>query len=92
MGRYKSIFKIERPEDRPSPSTVIKDREEDLYITYNAADRLDLISSRIYGDPQYWWIILAANGYEIEFEIEEGEILRIPYPLTDAIKDIKDNL
>ena len=89
MGRYNSTFKIEKATDRPSPTTVISDRETDVFIAYNAADRLDLISYRIYGDAQYWWVILAANGYEIEFDIAEGEILRIPYPLTDAIKDIK---
>lgn len=92
MSRYKSIFKIEKATDRPSATTVIENRETDIFLTYNAADRLDLISHRVYGNPQYWWVILAANGYEIEFDIDEGEILRIPYPLTDAIRDIKGNI
>lgn len=92
MGRYKSIFKINKPEERPAATTVIEDRDTDIHVTYNAASRLDQISYRVYGDSQYWWVILAANGYEIEFDIVDGEILRIPYPLTDAIKDIKGNV
>ena len=71
MGRYKSIFNIKSSEERPPAVTVIEERETDYYLKYNAADRLDLISYRVYNDPQYWWIILAANGYEIEFDIEE---------------------
>ena len=92
MGRYKSIFKIEKPTDRPTSTAVIEDRDTDIYLTYNAATRLDNISFRVYNDPQYWWVILAANGYEIEFDIIDGEILRIPFPLSDAIKDIRNNV
>lgn len=60
----------------------------DLYITYRSSDRLDLISNRIYGDSQYWWVILAANEYQIEFDIVAGEILRIPYPLPPVLNAI----
>jgi nucleoid-associated protein YgaU len=92
MSRYKSIYNITTATQHiPSTGEIMK-RETDLHITFNASDRLDLISYRVYNDPQYWWVILAANGFQLEFEIEDGEILRIPYPLADAMVDIKRNI
>jgi len=69
-------------------TSEIKIRETDIYIEFIGTDRLDLISNRIYTTPEYWWLILRANGYSIEFDIEEGELLRIPYPLRLALSDI----
>ena len=92
MSRYKKVFNAQSATDTIKPVGKIKERETDLYITYNAADRLDMISYRVYDDPQYWWVILAANGYQLEFDIEDGEILRIPAPLSDVLADIRKNL
>lgn len=89
MGRYKDFFGIKTVSDIPTTPSKISDRPTDIYITYNAADRLDLVSSRIYGRPDYWWVILLANGYSIEYDIDEGEILRVPFPLEDVIGEVK---
>ena len=67
---------------------TIKYRETDIYIEFTDEDRLDNVSYRIYGDPQYWWLILQANGYAMEFDIEPGELIRVPYPLSGAIGDM----
>ncbi len=67
----------------------INRRETDVYIEINDQDRFDRISYRAYGDPQYWWLILQANGYQIEFDVEAGELIRIPYPLSAALSDIE---
>ena len=88
MGRYIDIFELRRATDN-IPSFTIKERETDVYITFNMADRLDTISNRIYGSPDYWWIILNANNYQIEFDIALGEIIRVPYPLTEVVKEIQ---
>ena len=69
-------------------SFKIENRDSDVYIEYSDHDRLDLISFRIYNDPSYWWLILHANGYQLEFDIEPGELLRVPYPLELALRDI----
>lgn len=92
MSRYKNIFNIKSASDTIPFVGTIPRMNGDLYITYTSSDRLDLISNRVYGDPQYWWLILAANGYQIEFDIENGEVLRVPYPLDDAINSIRKNI
>jgi len=90
--RYNSVYKVKTVTDSIPPLGIIADRETDIYITYNGADRLDMISYRVYGDPQYWWVILAANEYQIEFDIEEGEILKVPYPLSDVLNNMRENI
>ena len=89
MGRYRDILDVTKATDTPPMFGQIYYRNTDVYIQYNSADRLDLISNRVYGTPKYWWVILAANEYQLEFEIGDGEILRIPMPISDAIQDIK---
>lgn len=47
--------------------------------TWIEDDRLDNLSTRYYGDPQYWWFILDANPrYMEEHEIQNGDSLIIP--------------
>ena len=88
-NRYKNTLGIKKSTDVQS-AYVIKDRETDQHIEYTHIDRLDLISNRMYGNPDYWWVILAANDYQIEFDIEVGEILRIPYPISEVLVEIKE--
>jgi len=61
------------------------DREE--VWTVNKS-RLDLISYKYYEDPNYDWLILAANEDIgcLEFEIPDGTTLIIPYPLEIALQ------
>ena len=49
---------------------------------------MDNLSYRYYNDPNYGWLILQANPHlpSMEFNIPDGVILRIPYPLTTALK------
>jgi hypothetical protein len=91
FNRYKELFDIKEPTD-PQPGYKIKDRNTDLYVAYNQGDRLDIISKRVYGTSEYWWVILAANNYTIEFDIEYGEVIRIPLPLSDVLNGIRDQV
>ena len=91
MSRYKDIFNLTKSTN-PVPNITIKDRESDIYLEYQDWDNLTLISNRIYESPEYWWIILKANGYQIEFDIESGEVLRVPYPLSEVLDEIKGQL
>jgi len=88
VRRYKDIFGMSIPSNNV-PSFVVTENSTDIYINYSYADRLDNIAGRIYGAPEFYWVILDANGYSAEFEIEPGEILRIPYPLERVIDDIR---
>ena len=92
MSRYDNIYGITFAKEPVPPIAEISKRETDIYLIYNSADRLDMMSYRIYNDPQYWWLILVANGYQLEFDIEEGEILRFPYPLLEVLNEIKRNI
>ena len=92
MSRYSNVFDIKTAKDNIPPVKEISNRESDIYIQFNSTDRLDLVSHRVYGDPQYWWIILGANDYQLEFDIVDGELLRIPYPLVDVLNEIRESV
>ena len=91
LDRYRSVLDI-RDVNRTIPNLKISNRETDIFIAYNETDRLDLISSRIYGYPELYWIILEANDYSSEIEIEYGEILRVPFPLEGVMSEIKSQV
>lgn len=82
---------IER--DQIYPAISIRDRDTDMFIQYNIEDKLELIANRAYNEPGYWWIIMLANPeYTMEYEIEPGELIRVPLPLNSVISEIKDQL
>lgn len=50
--------------------------------------RLDKISQKYYGNPFYDFLILYANNiYVNEFDIPDGALIRIPFPLVKAKAD-----
>lgn len=55
--------------------------------------RLDKISQRYYGSPFYDWIILQANPeFIFEFDIPDGTIIRIPYPIEPITRFYDETL
>ena len=76
-----------------NPASIsIPDRDSDIIVTYNTTDRLDLMSMRYYETPDYWWILLAANEYAFEYDIPNGELLRVPMPLVKVLDDVEASL
>lgn len=70
------------------PYIVIDKDTTDLYITYDKNKmRMDMLSYKYYGDPNYGWLILQSNLHigSMEYNIPDGVIIRIPYPLSTAI-------
>ncbi len=61
----------------------------DKYEYWNTTfSRLDKISQRYYGNPFYDFLILYANSeYVSEFDIPDGALIRIPFPLGKAKAD-----
>ena len=53
---------------------------EDSYFTVTNVEigRLDIISTRFYGTPRFWWVIAMANNIIDPFDIPLGTTLRIP--------------
>jgi hypothetical protein len=50
--------------------------------------RLDKLSQLYYNNPYHGWLILLANPQYggLEFNIKDGEIIRVPYPFDSAIE------
>lgn len=49
--------------------------------------RFDKLSEDYYGNPLHGFLILAANQQftEMEFDIEDGAVIRIPFPFENAL-------
>ena len=77
------------------PPISLMTAESDLYITYNANRmRMDTLSYKYYGDPNFGWLIMLANKEygTMEFEIPNGVQYRIPYPLQSALNRYKTQI
>ncbi len=64
------------------------------YIYKVGQSRLDVVSQQYYGSPTFGWLILLANpkfGGQ-EWNISDGSVLTIPFPLISSIQDYKNEL
>lgn len=77
------------------PFGKVKPKATDHFELYRKnQSRLDLISNQYYDNPNYGWLILQANPEvgSMEYEIPDGTLLRIPYPLALSIQDYRDSI
>ena len=77
------------------PFIEIPKYDSDLYITFDKATmRLDNLSYKYYSNPDYAWLIMLANPHlgSMEFAIENGVRMRIPYPLETALSRYETNV
>lgn len=74
---------------KQSPFIKIPERNSDKYVEWNTTrSRFDLLSYKYYGSAEYGFLITYANSeYLSEWEINDGTVIRIPYPLQSAIED-----
>lgn len=56
------------------------------YLIQGNVERPDAISFLIYGDPQYWWVLLMYNGINDVNGIATGTT--ISYPSLDDLEDL----
>lgn len=71
------------------PFIKIIEKPTDFTIVYKQGrDRLDKLSQKYYGNPYHGWLIMLANpNYGgLEFNIKDGDIIRIPYPFKDSLQ------
>lgn len=64
------------------------------YIYKVGQSRMDKVSQQYYGTPVFGWLILLANpnyGGQ-EWNIPDGSILTIPFPLVASLQDYKNEL
>ena len=70
------------------PFVYLPSNLSDKYETWNTEFyRLDKLSQKYYGNPFYDFFILYANGYLSEFDIPDGALIRIPFPLDKVKSD-----
>ena len=76
------------------PYISIPERPSDKYIFWNTSrNRLDRLSQKYYGNPFFDFLILYANpSYVSEFDISDGALIRIPFPLAQAKSDYESKL
>lgn len=77
------------------PFVKIIPKSTDFFEEYHRGiTRLDLVSYDFYGDPGYDWLILMANPDlgNMEFEIPDGAIMRIPYPLNVTLENYNNQI
>ena len=92
-NRYKD-FKVN---GKPTtvPLILLPKKSSDRKVVYKVGQsRLDKISQQMYDTPYFGWLILQANpeyGGQ-EWNIKDGRILRIPFPLTVSLQDYKSEL
>lgn len=75
-----------------TPLITISERSTDKFIVYKLGEtRLDKVSQTYYGAPYYNWLILNANPQYggLEFTINDGDIIRVPFPFLEVIQEFE---
>lgn len=57
-----------------------------IKIRVSKFDRLDQLASKHLGDGKYWWIIALMNNIDWAYDIEDGQILKIPVNVEDVLR------
>lgn len=71
----------------------ITERTTDKYVEWKNGNRMDILSYKYYNSVDYYFLILYANPkFLCEWDIPQGEIIRIPYPLDKVLKEYEDNI
>ncbi len=74
------------------PYIKLPPKPSDKKVMYKVGQsRLDKISEQYYGTPYFGWLILQANPYVggLEWDINDGQILIVPYPLVASLQSYK---
>lgn len=87
-----SLYDYYSPEEN-IPFFTIDPRPTDKKITYIEGEHtMDMLSYKYYRTSLYGWIILNANGFVEEFDIQDGTTIRIPSPIDDVIQEITQKI
>lgn len=92
-NRYE-IFRNEDDTRDQLPFVSIPENRSDKYVTWNLGrDRLDKIAAKYYGNVFLDFLILYANPkYIDQYDIEDGDVIRIPFPKDAAITAYEERL
>jgi hypothetical protein len=77
---FLEIYGVSFWEMEPLPE--VPEDPNDLYYLVKNNDRIDLLASTFYGDPNLWWVIAGANDMNIlPTDLQPGRVIRIPSPI-----------
>ena len=89
--RYKTIGSKKRMDGksvlRTSILPKIKKRTSDTFLIMVERMRLDHLAYKFYENPNYWWILAAANNIKGSMYVEEGIQIRIPRELNSILHE-----
>ena len=89
--RYKSIPTKSDSNGKKIVSTSIlpkvRKRESDTFVLMVEKTRFDHLAHRFYGNPNYWWIIAAANEVHGTMYAKLGSQIRIPRDINGIITE-----
>ena len=74
------------------PFLGLPSKPSDKKVIYKIGkSRLDKLSQLYYNSPYFGWLILEANPGigSIEWDIPDGRLLTVPYPLIASLQDYK---
>ena len=76
------------------PPMEIDKRPTDLMVEYNKSKtRFDRIAGSVYEDDEYAILIRWANPeYDLEFDVPDGKVIRVPLPLEKVKKEVHDKI
>ncbi len=90
LDRYQFTEK-ERDRYKTTRYPMFKTQLSDFYIISRQGDRLDNLAHKFYKEPRHWWIIAQANNLgKGTMIIEPGLQIRIPFPITDLMDNLRD--
>jgi len=86
--RYKTLKNSDGTIDM-MPFITLPVNSSDKYEYWNSSySRFDKLCKKYYGNPLYDFLIICANNiYLNEFDIPDGALIRIPFPLSKAKSD-----
>ena len=88
--RYQNDIKILRQYSTPELSNPLRNTGNVTVIdhVWKTGDRYYKLADEYYDRPTYWWVIALFNSKPTEGHIKKGEIIRIPVPLENFLRDM----
>ena len=69
-----------------NPSKEDIDRIPTIEYCWSYGDRYWYLASKYMGDPSLWWVIAKLNNKPAEFELQEGDKIKIPTNIAVALE------
>jgi hypothetical protein len=82
-------------EVKPVPFILLDVNPSDKRVVYKVGvTRLDILSQTYYGNPYHGFLIMLANPNfgGMEFNIPDGEIIRIPFPFKRVLEEYQNKV